>query len=179
MRRALAEPAPSGEPLAVPRTVDAGNYAHVYLARGTPLRGRALLERFGPVLARALRCPDVGLVLARSARGPLALTAAGPVDPADRSSIPRGASPAGVAAALSELARSPSAGDLVLYGAWRPGGCVAFSWEHSSHGGPSPEETETFALHPAHVPHDVGRVAHGADLHSILRELYGAPGSDA
>jgi hypothetical protein len=79
---------------------------------------------------------------------------------------------------LDDLARSPSSGDLVAYGAWYPGGCVSFAWEFSSHGGVSPIETGTFVVHPASVPFDVARVSHGADLHHIFRSLYGDEAHD-
>lgn len=156
-----------------PVVIDCGNYAHVYLGGGRAWDAAEIARLRPDVLARALDCPGVGLVAMRSMRhGPIAFAGGRQVDPARPATIPKGASREGVAALLAELARSPSAGDLLLCGSWFDDACVAFSWELSSHGGPSPEETETFVLHPAGV--DPGRVAHGADLHATLSALYGA-----
>lgn len=169
-------PARPGRP---PYVVDAGNFAHVYLGGTRPLTGAEILRGHGRTLARALRCPGVGLVAVRGADGTaLAFSGGRVVDPRDPATVPKGASPRAVAAMLEDLARSPSSGDIVLYGAWFPGGCVSFSWEFSSHGGVSPIETETFVIHPAGVPLDVDRVAHGADLHEIFRSLYGDEAHD-
>jgi hypothetical protein len=169
--------APPPGPL--PRVIDAGNYAHVYLGLGgeRPLDGAEVAERFPHVLARALSCPGVGMVALRARGGAIALAGGRPIDPARPGTLPKGTSSRAVAALLAELARSPSSGDLVVYGTWHGGSCVAFSWEFSSHGGPSPEETETFVLHPADVASDPSRVGHGADLHRILAARY-APRSE-
>lgn len=168
-RRTAPPPGP------LPRVIEGGNYAHVYLGADGPLDGAAVAERHPAVLARALRCPGIGLTAVRSSRakvGAVAFAHGRPVDPADAATLPRGTSGRAVAALLEDLARSPSAGDLVVYGTWFAGSCVAFSWEFSSHGGPSPEETETFVLHPACVPSDPSHIAHGADLHRILAARY-------
>jgi len=156
-----------------PVVVDCGNYAHVYLGGDRAWDAAEISRMRSDVLSRALDCPGVGLVAMRSLRhGPIAFAGGRQVDPSRPDTIPKGASREGVAALLAELGRSPSAGDLLLCGSWFDDACVAYSWELSSHGGPSQEETETFVLHPAGV--DPGRVAHGADLHAILTALYGA-----
>src|SRR5262249_56137240 len=96
----------------------------------------------------------------------------GVADPRDPATVPRGANPRAVAALLRDLPRSPSSGDMVLYGSFYPGGCVSFAWEFSSHGGVSPEETETFVIHPASIRDQ--RIGHGAALHRVFRAHYGA-----
>jgi len=156
-----------------PVVIDCGNYAHVYLGGDRAWDAAEIARLRADVLARALDCPGVGLVAMRSLRhGPIAFAGAGQIDPSRPGTIPKGATREGVAALLAELGRSPSAGDLLLCGSWFDDACVAFSWELSSHGGPSPEETGTFVLHP--VGTDPGRVAHGADLNVTLSALYGA-----
>jgi hypothetical protein len=153
--------------------VDSGNYAHVYFERGEPLDARAIVRRHGRTLARILACPGIGLALMRHDGGAIAFAGGKRVDPADPGTVPRAVSPQGVAAALEELVHSPAAGDVVCYGAWRPEGCVALSWEWSSHGGPSLAETENFLLHPVGVPFEPARIEHAADLHHAFRSLYG------
>ncbi|HEY0839359.1 MAG TPA: hypothetical protein VGD74_04175, partial [Vulgatibacter sp.] len=170
--RLVGDAGPS-RPHAPPTVVDCGNYAHVYLG-GERAWDASEIARLRPsVLARALDCPGVGLVAMRSLRhGPIAFAGGRRADPAHPHTIPKGATAQGVAALLADLESSPSSGDLVLYGSWFDDACVAFAWELSSHGGPSPEETGTFVIHPAGI--ELSRVAHGADLHATLHALYGA-----
>lgn len=159
-----------GEPL----VVEAGNYAHVYLGESGPLPAREIVSHHGTTLARLLCCPAVGLLAMRHEGVAVAFTRDGrPVDPQRESTVPPGVSPRAVSALLDDLANSPSAGDVVAYGTWLDGGCVAFSWEFSSHGGPSLAETETFVIHPADLPFELPPIGHGADLHRILHPLYG------
>lgn len=152
--------------------IDSGNYGHVYFER-EPLDARAIVQRHGRTLARILACPGVGLSLIRHDGGAIAFAGSKRVDPRDPATVPQGFSPEGVAAAMEELVCSPAAGDVVCYGAWRPEGCVALSWEWSSHGGPSYAETENFLIHPVGVPFEPSRIAHAADLHHAFRSLYG------
>ena len=49
---------------------------------------------------------------------------------------------------LTDLMEMPSAGDLVIYGIGAPGGHVSYLHEMGAHAGPSPEELQTFILHP-------------------------------
>lgn len=167
------EPGPyTFEPDLVP--MDSGNYAHVYFERGEPLDARAIVQRHARSLARILACPGVGLSIMRHDGGAIAFGPNGQrVDPAEPGTIPRGVSPEGIAAAMNEMVRSPAAGDVLCYGAWRHDGCYALSWEWSSHGGPSYAETENFLIHPVGVPFEPSRIAHAADLHHAFRSLYG------
>lgn len=45
----------------------------------------------------------------------------------------------------------PSAGDLVIYGTGAPGVSVSYLLEMGAHAGPSPDELQTFVLHPPTV----------------------------
>lgn len=166
------------EPGPLPTVVDAGNYAHVYFDGKEPWTGEEIARRRGTVLARLLSCPGVGMVAMRTRDGAVVFAGDRRVDPKDPATVPPAVSPRAVEAILEEMVSSPSAGDLVAWGQWFEGGCVAFSWEWSSHGGPSKEETETFVVHPRDVPIDPGHVAHGADLHAIFRTLYGGSRED-
>ena len=158
------------------QVIDCGNYGHVYFEREGPLDARALVERHGRTLARILTCPGGGLAVLRHGDGAIAFANGRRVDPSDPSTVPAGASPAGVAAAMDDLAHSRESGDVLVYGSWRNGGAVSLSWEWSSHGGPSPQETETFLLHPRNLPFDPGLVTHASDLHRAFRVLYGGTG---
>jgi hypothetical protein len=172
LRRIFGEPGPLDGP--PPEVVDCGDYAHVYLQKGPALQASQIVRDHAHVLGRALACPAVGLVAMRHDGGAVAVIGDRIVDPKRPETVPKGASPHAVAALLEELAHSPSAGDLVLYGTWIDDACVAFSWELSSHGGPSPEETTTFVIHPANVPEELLRAKHGADLFHLLSHLYPA-----
>ncbi|AKU89797.1 hypothetical protein [Vulgatibacter incomptus] len=177
LTRSLGAPKSIGRsPDSPPTVIDSGNYAHVYLGGGEPWDAARIAEHRPEILARALTCPGIGLVAMRAEGKAIALAGSRLVDPADPATVPRGASPRAVASLLEDLASSPSSGDLLLYGTWFDDACVAFSWELSSHGGPSPEETETFVLHPAGL--DLSRVCHGADLYAALHTLYGAQESN-
>ncbi len=154
--------------------VDSGNYAHVYLSREGPLSARTIVRDHAHVLSRALASPGVGLVAMRSENGAIAFAGGRRVDPNVSSSIPRGVAPRALRIFLEDLPKTPSAGDLVLFGSWLGDACVAFTREYASHGGLSPEETSIFLLHPAGIASEVSGVSHGADLYPLLSELYGA-----
>ncbi|WP_373048944.1 alkaline phosphatase family protein [Vulgatibacter sp.] len=174
----VAVGASAGPPAFEPdlQIVDCGDYAQIYFEDGPPLDASAIVERHARTFARILTCPGVGLALVRHAGAALAFDPGGRlVDPEDPATVPKGCSPRGVAAALEELASSEAAGDVLVYGSWREGGCVSLSWEWSSHGGPSFDETENFLLHPVGIPFDAARISHAADLHHAFRSLYGGP----
>lgn len=161
---------PSGEP----EVVDGGNYAHIYLGGDEPRDGSEIVEGHQTLLRRLFACPAVGLVALRHGEGALAFGPGGRIiDPDEPHTVPGAVSPLAVRALLDDLVHSPSAGDLVVYGAWLDGGCVAFSWEFSSHGGPSLKEIETFVIHPVALPFELPPIRHGADLHRIFDPLYG------
>lgn len=155
------------------QVLECGNYAHVYLERGGPLDLRAIVERHPTILARILSCSGVGLAIVRRGTDAVAFAGGRRVDPADPEELPSVVSADALRAALEDFARSPSAGDILVYGNWEDGGATALSWEWSSHGGPSRRETETFLLHPVGVPFEPSQIRHAADLHAVFRALYG------
>lgn len=166
----LARPQAGASPLEPPLVIDGGNYAHIYLGGSEPWDLERIASRHGLLLARALGCPGVGLVVMRAQGGAVAYSGSRRIDPADAGTLPRGVSPQAARALLIEMERSPSAGDLLLYGSRFGDASIAFSWELSSHGGPSREETETFVLSPVGL--EAPPIAHGADLHHLFRRLY-------
>jgi len=100
------------------------------------------------------RGPGVGVVLARSAGGPVCVArgrryrldqlAAGPF--AGRPDAAR------VVEGIRDLMAMPSAGDLVLYGIDAPGGHVSYIAEVGAHAGFSRDEMETFVVAPPASP---------------------------
>lgn len=143
--------------------IDAGDIAHLYFKdeRGiVPID--AIERRHGAVLAALRRSPAIPLIVARSASGPVALTATQTLrldDPGDRLrlSVHPAFRERDVDLLVSYLRRvvtMPSGGDLVLYG--NPGvhGAIAYSWEFGSHGGIAHDEVESFMLAPPRAPFD-------------------------
>jgi hypothetical protein len=135
------------------RIITAGPNAFVYfLESPEPLT----IEAIKPADAaeHLSRHPGIGLVLARSAHGPvcwwrgrpLSLDGDGDGGPftgrADRGLVLKG---------LRDLMGMPSAGDLVLYGIGARDSNVSFIDERGAHAGPSETEMQTFILHPAAV----------------------------
>jgi hypothetical protein len=95
----------------------------------------------------------VGLVLARSRRGPVCFSrgkryvfpecGAGPFEGrADAALVVQG---------ITDLMNMPSAGDFVIYGTGAAEGDVSFIPENGCHAGPSAEEMNTFIVRPAHI----------------------------
>jgi len=134
------------------RVVAAGPNAFVYFTdTDAPLAFEVIETTFPGAALELSRHPGVGFILARSASGPLCLyrgricsleqaCARGPfADREDRSVVLEG---------LTELMGMPSAGDLVIYGIGAPGGHLSYLHEMGGHAGPSPEELQTFILHP-------------------------------
>gem|GEM_PF-2309907 len=157
--------------------VDSGNYAHVYLSREGPLDARQIVRDHAHVLSRVLACPGIGLAVMRLDDSAIAFAGGRRVDPDDPRTIPACAERRALRVFLEDLPKTPSAGDIVLFGSWVEDACVAFTREYASHGGLSSEETSIFLVHPAGMAREASAVSHGADLHPILSELYG-PGPD-
>lgn len=133
------------------RIVSAGPNAFVYfLDRAEPLTVEAIDERVPGLVEDVSRAVGVGLVLARSATGPvcawrgkryrLALDEPGPF--AGRPDL------AVVLNGIIDLMAMPSAGDLVLYGHQAVEGDVSFVPEIGAHAGPSADELHTFIVCP-------------------------------
>src|SRR6267142_311414 len=144
------EDGPSAESI---RIITAGPNAFVYfLESPEPLTIEAVQP--ADVGEHLSRHPGIGLVLARSAHGPvcwwrgrpLSLGGDGDDGPfagrSDRGLVLKG---------LRDLMAMPSAGDLVLYGIGARDSNVSFIDERGAHAGPSEAEMQTFILHPAAV----------------------------
>ena len=154
--RVLGE-APETRERAGIRVISAGPNAFVYfLDFPEPLTLEQIEKRF-PALATAISdARGIGIVLVRSASGPLCFwrgrrygldeLQAGPF--AGRADLER------VVEGIRDLMAMPSAGDLVIYGINAPGGDVSFISEVGAHAGPSADEMQTFIIHPrnADVP---------------------------
>src|SRR5713101_3960784 len=139
------------------RVISAGPNAFVYfLESEKPLTLERIEERF-PALATSISSArGIGIVLVRSASGPLCFWRGrrygldelhtGPF--AGRPDLDR------VVEGIRDLMAMPSAGDLVIYGTNAPQGDVSFISEVGAHAGPSPDELQTFLIHPrdADVP---------------------------
>ena len=154
--RVLGE-APETRERAGIRVISAGPNAFVYfLDFPEPLTLEGIEKRF-PALATSISdARGIGIVLVRSASGPLCFwrgrrygldeLQAGPF--AGRADLER------VVEGIRDLMAMPSAGDLVIYGINAPGGDVSFISEVGAHAGPSADEMQTFIIHPrnADVP---------------------------
>ncbi len=134
------------------RMITAGPNAFVYFTDSSaPLAIEAIDARSPGLVESLSRERGVGLVLARSAAGPvcchrgkryvLGEDAPGPF--ADRADAPL------VVAGIRDLMAMPSAGDLVIYGIDAPEGNVSYLGELGAHAGTTPEEMQTFILAPA------------------------------
>jgi hypothetical protein len=136
------------------RVIAAGPNAFVYfLETEEPLLLERIEARYPGLASRISASPGIGIVLARSAAGPLCFwrgarygldtLAAGPF--AKRPDLER------VVEGIRDLMAMPSAGDLVIYGIDAPQGNVSFVAEVGAHAGPSLDEMETFLIHPPDV----------------------------
>src|SRR6266850_709205 len=136
------------------RVIAAGPNAFVYfLETPEPLTFERIEERYPGLAKRISASPGIGIVLVRSASGPLCFwrgaaygldaLAAGPF--AKRPDLER------VVEGIGDLMAMPSAGDLVIYGIDAPQGNVSFVAEVGAHAGPSVDELHTFLIHPSGV----------------------------
>ena len=136
------------------RVISAGPNAFLYLLDAPePLDVDALEQRL-PGLAETLsKSPGIGIVLARSAEGPVCFwrgerhllrgSDGGPFAGRTDATL--------VVQGIEDLMRMPSAGDLVIYGIDAPHGHVSYLPEVGAHAGPSAEEMHTFIMHPPGV----------------------------
>jgi hypothetical protein len=142
------------------RVVSAGPNAFVYFVdTPEPVLLEAIEGRWPGLAAALSKSPGVGVVLARTANGPvcvwrgqvhpLADPACGPfAERADRDIVTRD---------LAGLMAMRSAGDLVVYGIDSPEGHVSYIDEVGAHAGPSPDELHTFIVAPedARLPPEI------------------------
>jgi Type I phosphodiesterase / nucleotide pyrophosphatase len=136
------------------RVISAGPNAFLYvLDAKEPCDADALEQRFPGLAEQLSKSPGVGLVLVRSANGPVCFcqgkryrfseSGAGPFESrADAALVVQG---------IADLMAMPSAGDLVIYGIGAAEGHVSFISEVGAHAGPSADEMQTFIVRPAKV----------------------------
>jgi Type I phosphodiesterase / nucleotide pyrophosphatase len=137
------------------RVITAGPNAFVYfLDSPEPLLIEDIEARYPGAAVLLSKHPGVGLVLARSAAGPLCWwrgrevsleheASDGPfANRKERNLVLEG---------LRDLMAMPSAGDLVVYGIGAPENDVSFMEERGAHAGPSEHEMRTFFIHPEAV----------------------------
>jgi hypothetical protein len=159
-----------------PVVVEAGNFAHVYLAREPrPLEAQVLLAHFPEALGRALAHPDLAIVALRRGEGFVAVIGGGVYGPDELEHAPlaQAFSRAALADLLRELPHMPNAGDLVVYGREvGEHGTVGFAWEFGSHGGLTRAETDSLVCWPASAPLDLRGLSHASQLHERLSEVY-------
>lgn len=136
------------------RVIAAGPNAFVYLLDDPAPVALERVEQQFPGLAEGIsRSRGMGLVLARSADGPVCYWRGKRYGLADLGSGPF----AGradldlVVAGIRDLMAMPSAGDLVLYGLEAPEGHVSFITETGAHAGPTADEMQTFVVVPPGV----------------------------
>jgi hypothetical protein len=133
------------------RVIAAGPNAFVYfLESAEPWTLERIEERYPALATRISASPGIGIVLVRSAAGPLCfwrgarygLDTLGDGPFAKRPDLER------VVEGIRDLMAMPSAGDLVIYGIDAPQGNVSFVAEVGAHAGPSADELHTFLIHP-------------------------------
>jgi hypothetical protein len=136
------------------RVIAAGPNAFVYfLESAEPWTLERIEERYPALATRISASPGIGIVLVRSAAGPLCfwrgarygLDTLGDGPFAKRPDLER------VVEGIGDLMAMPSAGDLVIYGIDAPQGNVSFVAEVGAHAGPSADELHTFLIHPPGV----------------------------
>jgi type I phosphodiesterase/nucleotide pyrophosphatase len=136
------------------RVISAGPNAFFYcLDEEEPSDVDTLEERFPGLAEKLSQSPGVGLVLARSSKGPVCFNrgkrylfpeaGAGPFE--GRADAPL------VVQGIADLMAMPSAGDFVIYGTGAAEGHVSFIPENGCHAGPSVDEMNTFIVRPAKV----------------------------
>lgn len=177
-RELLSLGGPTPQVLRAPRppvVIEAGNFAHVYLASGPALEAMDLVAHHPSVLSRAIAAKNIGIVTLRAGGKGYAIIdnhvySAGTVDQAPLS---KAFSKQALADYLRELPHLPSAGDLVLYGqATGKNSTVGFAWEFGSHGGLTQTETDSTVIWPSDAALPFNGLMHSTELHSQLYELY-------
>ena len=139
----------------VVRVITAGPNAFVYfLDDAEPLALEEIERRHPGAAARLSEHAGIGLVLARSARGPVYWWRGKEISLGhDGADGPFAGRPDRqlVLSGLRDLMAMRSAGDLVVYGIGAPESDVSFIEERGAHAGPSEHEMHTFFIHPAAV----------------------------
>jgi hypothetical protein len=149
------------------RVVAAGPNAFVYFLEVDEPVGLEWIDRRWPGLAdEVARARGVGLVLARSAAGPVCIAQCKRARVGSDEPPPFPMRPE-VVEGIRDLMAMPSAGDLVIYGNDTPEGNVSYVAEHGAHAGISEDEMETFVVAPggSALP---GRIRHPLELYPHL-----------
>jgi hypothetical protein len=159
--------------------VPAGDIAHLYSTEvPQPLREPELRARHPGLIERCARSPAVGVLLFRGEHGPVAMRGDRRLEleyPADALELAHAVGHPLAPTYARDLLRLRSAGDLILLGTAAPGGgVVAFPWEFGSHGGLSPEQLDTFMIHPEELGDGAfANVVRPQDLHAFFQERAG------
>ena len=122
----------------------------------------------------------MGFALVRGEKGPLALRGDLRLEldrPADALTFAHAIGHPLAPVYARDLLRMPSAGDVILLGTAAPGGeTVAYPWEFGSHGGLSPDQLDTFVVHPQELGEGAfSSVVRPQDLHRFFLERGGRP----
>ena len=168
-RERRVEPQRDQPSLETIRIITAGPNAFVYfLDSPEPLLLEEIERRHPGAAVLLSEHPGIGLVLARSAAGPVCWWRGREVslehDGADGPFAEREDRQI-VLAGLRDLMAMPSAGDLVVYGIGAPESDVSFIEERGAHAGPSEHEMHTFLIHPAAVSVP-GPLSHPVELYA-------------
>jgi hypothetical protein len=171
-----AQPDHADGPLLI---VPAGDIAHVYSTREPEaLTEPEIRARHPGLLERCARSPAVGFALVRGEKGPLALRGDRRLEldrPQDALALAHAIGHPLAAVYARDLLRIRSAGDVILLGTAAPGGdTVSYPFEFGSHGGLSPEQLDTFMIHPEELGQDAfAEVIRPQDLHRFFLERSG------
>ena len=172
LRRRLKRSADEGawQPIDAIEVVTGGSVAHIYFDRGAPERLTLdeIDARYPELVAALERCPAVGIMVGRTAEGPVVMYRGARYRLGDRQALEelppfQRLGYELLATHLMNAAEGARFGDLVLYGAFAEAGDIAFDFEFGSHGGIGADELDQFVLHPAHIElpaefHDGGAV---------------------
>ncbi len=152
------------------RVVSAGPNAFVYFVDASePLLLETIEARYPGLAAALSKSAGVGMVLARTAAGPVCFWRGQGHRLEDFDDGPFAARPDRqvVTRELARLMAMRSAGDLVIYGIDAPEGHVSYIDEVGAHAGPSQEELHTFVAAPeaAGLP---ARIDHPQELYDVF-----------
>jgi len=171
-----AQPFRADGPLLV---VPGGDLAHLYSTLSPePLDEAEIRGRHPGLLERCARSPAVGSALLRGERGPLALLGGRRLEldrPGHALEFARAVGHPLAAVYAKDLLELRSSGDVILLGTGAPGGeTISFPFEFGSHGGLSPEQLDTFVIHPQELGQDAfASVVRPRDLHRFFLERSG------
>jgi hypothetical protein len=152
--------------------------ANVYFTRFGHTPDMEEIEWAAPGVLEALRRhPGVGVVLAREGGRVMALHAGGVVDlegadPAALEFLRHYDDPSVLAPQLAELARMPSAGDLLVFGAYNGNLVVSFEDHAGSHGGVGGVQMFPFMVAPQHLAEPFAGVTDARQLHVLFARRY-------